>query len=569
VVSRYAQKKGFTNTKLRELLIAACDKDILDQYNTSNKGMFGAGLLSADKAVNTAPDVWGNPDPVTNLKVNTPDRYGTELQWVVPKDYAQEAVGDYTIFWDKSDFSSNFDYSTTTTEGKVFISQTTTVGATLKVVLDDIADAPKLEANTKYYFAVVATDQYYEHSAPVFVSGTTKANNVPEVKTQFSNVEITEVGLTYTVSDMRTHFSDKDGEREVLKYNVKSDNTSVVTISVSGYDIKLRAVKAGTATITVTATDRDNASVAATFKVTVYERTNPNPVTNLQLNTPDKYNTSLQWVVPQDYDKKAVGKYTIMWDKKDFSAGFNVNTTKTEGKAVITKNTTVGETLKVVIGDLEGSPVLKANTKYYFAVVGTDPFDLNSAPNFVSGTTAANNVPEVKTPFADVTFDKVGSEQIVSGIGAHFTDKDGVKDVLKYSVYSDNEGITTAEMDGNNNILLYSVKFGYANIIVTATDSDGGEVSTTFKTAARDVSEEIYLYPMPVESILNIRMGQGISGNGKIKIYNSANQKVVDTTMAVDTVTPKTLNLSNLSSGYYTFYITVGTKEIKRTIIKK
>jgi subtilisin family serine protease len=305
------------------------------------------------------------------------------------------------------------------------------------------------------------------------------------------------------------------------------------------------------------------------------DRENPDPVTDLSVNTPNRYDTSLTWVVPEDYDHAPVGTFEIMWDTKDFSANFNYGTVNPAGRASITKSTTVGERLTVQLSeladaaDLQGSTMLAANTKYYFAVIATDPFNLHSAPKFVSATTAANSAPEVKTPFADVTFDKAGANYNVYDVDSHFTDKDGVLEVLTYTVESDNEGITTAEMDENNNILLHSVKYGYANITVTATDRDGAEVVATFKTVARDVSEEIYLYPMPVLDNLNIRMGQGISGSGTIKIYNSANQKVVETTMAVDTTTAKTLNLSNLSTGYYTFYIAVAGKEIKRTIIKQ
>ena len=56
---------------------------------------------------------------------------------------------------------------------------------------------------------------------------------------------------------------------EGLTYTATSDNTAVATTGVANNLLTVQGVSAGTATITVTATDRSGMSVTTTFKVTV------------------------------------------------------------------------------------------------------------------------------------------------------------------------------------------------------------------------------------------------------------------------------------------------------------
>ena len=67
--------------------------------------------------------------------------------------------------------------------------------------------------------------------------------------------------------DMRPHFADPDGD--VLTFTAATSDRSVVRPRISGSTVVVRAVAAGQAEVTVTATDTDGASTDQSFKVVV------------------------------------------------------------------------------------------------------------------------------------------------------------------------------------------------------------------------------------------------------------------------------------------------------------
>ena len=67
--------------------------------------------------------------------------------------------------------------------------------------------------------------------------------------------------------DMRPHFADPDGD--VLTFTAATSDRSVVRPRISGSTVVVRAVAAGQAEVTVTATDTDAASADQSFKVVV------------------------------------------------------------------------------------------------------------------------------------------------------------------------------------------------------------------------------------------------------------------------------------------------------------
>ena len=67
--------------------------------------------------------------------------------------------------------------------------------------------------------------------------------------------------------DMRPHFADPDGD--VLTFTAATSDRSVVRPRISGSTVVVRAVAAGQAEVTVTATDTDGASADQSFKVVV------------------------------------------------------------------------------------------------------------------------------------------------------------------------------------------------------------------------------------------------------------------------------------------------------------
>ena len=79
------------------------------------------------------------------------------------------------------------------------------------------------------------------------------------------------VGVSSSPLDVSNYFSDPDGD--ILTYEIRSDNTDVAITQKSGSQITIWALKSGTATITVTATDPDGLSASLDITVAVTEQT--------------------------------------------------------------------------------------------------------------------------------------------------------------------------------------------------------------------------------------------------------------------------------------------------------
>ena len=91
-------------------------------------------------------------------------------------------------------------------------------------------------------------------------------NRAPRAVGSIPDQTLTEDGSTTTVN-VSPRFSDPDGD--TLSYRATSSRTSVVRVSVSGSRVTLTPGDAGTATVTVTATDPGGLSATQRFTVTV------------------------------------------------------------------------------------------------------------------------------------------------------------------------------------------------------------------------------------------------------------------------------------------------------------
>ena len=99
----------------------------------------------------------------------------------------------------------------------------------------------------------------------VTVEAASDANQAPATAAAIEDQTV-EAGAEVTV-DVSAAFSDPDGDD--LTYDATSDALDVATASVSGSEVTVNGVAAGTATVTVTATDPGGLSASQTFDVTV------------------------------------------------------------------------------------------------------------------------------------------------------------------------------------------------------------------------------------------------------------------------------------------------------------
>lgn len=91
-------------------------------------------------------------------------------------------------------------------------------------------------------------------------------NNAPTVKNAISQVT-TYAGDQDTTISLDQTFEDQDGD--ALTYSANSSDTGVATVSVTGDQLSITPLQAGTVTITVTADDSNGGTVQTHFDVTV------------------------------------------------------------------------------------------------------------------------------------------------------------------------------------------------------------------------------------------------------------------------------------------------------------
>ena len=98
-------------------------------------------------------------------------------------------------------------------------------------------------------------------------------------------------------------------------------------------------------------------------------------------------------------------------------------------------------------------------------------YDLEAAPN---------QIPLVSSAISDTTLDEGGEAFVheLEGPLPVFFDPD--RDVLSYSARSSDELVATAAIENLTTLIVAPVLAGAATVTVTATDSEGDSVSTSF-----------------------------------------------------------------------------------------
>ena len=235
-------------------------------------------------------------------------------------------------------------------------------------------------------------------------------------------------------------FSDPDGD--ALTFTAISSNAGVASVALSGTDLTITAVAAGSATVTVTARDPAGLSTAASANVTVME---PNRAPVPQ--------------VPVAPAQTAIVGDTL---NIDMSPLF----TDPDGDALTYSATSANASVATVTvaGSVVSAAAVGAGSTTV-TVTATDPDGLSGSLS-VPVTIQPNRPPETtQDSLPSLSIQERNSETV--NVAQYFTDPNG--QALTYEAESSDAGVATVSVSGST-MTVTAVAIGTATVMVTATD---------------------------------------------------------------------------------------------------
>ena len=333
--------------------------------------------------------------------------------------------------------------------------------------------------------------------------------------------------------DLSEHFADPDGEE--LTYSAESSDAMVASAAVSADMLAVTGEAAGSATVTVTATDPGGLTATGTMEITV--RVNRPPVVvealqPVQLGPDEK----ARWVLSlhfSDPDGDALAYDATSSDRAVASADLS------------------GDTL-VVEGESEGSATV--------TVTATDPGGLSAtAPLEVTVRVNLAPVAVKEIPAARINPD----ETVRVVLSEYFVDPDGPDDELVYDAASSDPTLATVAVSADT-LAITGVSAGEANLTVTATDPGGLSATAPVKVVVRVNRPPVVVEAMQRVVLLTDQMVRRELGrhfddpDGEELVYEATSSDTLIASVAVSTVDtlPFTLTVTSLSVGDATVTVT-------------
>ncbi len=350
-----------------------------------------------------------------------------------------------------------------------------------------------------------------------------------------------------------------DPEGDPLSQNVSSDNTGVVAASIAAPGtIRLNAVGAGTATVTLTVNDGHNPAVTAAFTVSVAAINLPPAVETIfpqTLGVGDTLDVPYTAVDPDgdalsvsvSVDNPAVvsaslgaanvitltglsaGSATVTLSVEDgtnppVTMPFTVTVTANAPPSLLSimgQTLNVGEVRDVpyTASDPEGDPLTATVTVDNMAVVtaavnvpgtitlnavgaGTATVTLSVSDGINAPVSAAFTVtvsaPNVSPVFAALT-DQTLSVGESRAVPVSVSDPDG--DPVSLSAASDNPGVVAAVATGPAEVTITGVAPGTATVLLDANDGRGGFASASFAVTVTGVNNAPIIQPIGDQSL--------------------------------------------------------------------
>ena len=410
-----------------------------------------------------------------------------------------------------------------------------------------------LRANKKYNIVIIAVDEHFVQSKPLAVSYTTAA---PEPGPAVTDLEVLETGATKTVLEW-TEVGDC----------VNDPYVSYVVTCATNQDFTEEIV-----TKTVLAKE-----VGKTMKVTV-TGLKPSKHYYVKVEAWDQYyklsNTSNIIEIttgannPPVLSPSTVEKQDVQyWERRELV--FNVNDEDNNGwtaslndKAGCWIMTTDAEANTVKL-TFNGPVSFTGESVAELTVVDTDGGEIKTSFNY---NVIANVAPEPYKRFDNIYLSSWGKPHQLT-LGDYFIDKNN--ETLNYSFTQSGKSVNVSINNGVMSIT--GIQNGSTTLEVTATDASGRSAkSSPFQVMVRQSSSPMDIYPNPVSSVMNIRMGEDVSGYIDVRIFTAMGSEVYSTKSSISPFSPSQVDVSSLKSGNYVVEVTVQStgKVYKNNIIK-
>lgn len=285
-------------------------------------------------------------------------------------------------------------------------------------------------------------------------------NNPPAVANAISAQTLALGGAAFTrdLNASPTVFTDTDGD--VLTYTTNSSNSAIATASIAGSLLTVAPVAVGSATITITADDKNGNTVSTTFTVTV--NTAPNRVPTVANAIPNQNLKVGETPFMRDLNTAPTVFNDPDGDPLSYTASSNNNSIAT---ATLSSNT-------LMIAPLAAGTAM-------VTVTANDNKGGTVSTTFTVTVTQSNRPPTVANTIPNQTL-QVGGSTWMRDLNASppvFTDPDG--DALIYMASSSGTNIATASVSGST-LIVTPVTIGNVTITLTADDGKGAMTSTMF-----------------------------------------------------------------------------------------
>lgn len=257
IISNYGGE-GFTAEDCRKMLLASY-RDIGEWQDPEWRNEIGVGLLDASLIDAYTKKPADGPEVPSDVKI-TPIPDGVTISCTVPADGNGESAAWILITYNIAGESAE---------------KTTARAAFNMPVGSEYTTELTLNGATPYDFSIVIEDRYGNASQPYEETVTTieHTNRPPEVDIPISDITIQRVGADYgRTVDLIDSFGDPDideGFGDNLTFAATTASSDIVKLTVDGSTLHIEPVGIGAAEVTVTATDRKEATVTDTFNVFV------------------------------------------------------------------------------------------------------------------------------------------------------------------------------------------------------------------------------------------------------------------------------------------------------------